>query len=126
VTAPTPVPTEHAEQAQLLAWAQDAQQKHPDLRLLFAIPNGEHRHWTVARRLKAEGVRPGVPDLMLPVKRSGFSGLFVELKRRSGGRVSEEQAWWHAVLLGQGFMVATCKGAVDARNALIRYLELPS
>jgi len=125
VTAPD-VPTEHAEQANLIAWAQDAAQKHPDLRLLYAIPNGEHRHWTVARRLKAEGVRPGVPDLCLPVRRSGFSGLYLELKRRRGGHISDNQAWWHLTLTQQGYMVAVCRGATDARNALIKYLELPT
>lgn len=125
MTAPA-IPTEHAEQAQLVAWAQDAASRYPDLRLLYAIPNGEHRHWTVARRLKEEGVRAGVPDLCLPVKRSGFSGLYVELKRRQGGVVSPEQSWWHVALSGQGYMVAVCRGAVDARNALIRYLELPA
>lgn len=125
MTAPD-VPTEHAEQANLIAWAQDAQHHHPELGLLFAIPNGEHRHWTVAKRLKAEGVRPGVPDLMLPVPRSGWHGLFLELKKRTGGHVSTAQAGWHSGLLQQGYMVAVCRGAIDARNALIKYLELPT
>lgn len=123
---PPSVPSEHAEQARLVAWAHDQQQRHPELALLFAIPNGEHRHWTVARRLKEQGVRPGVPDLFLPAPRSGWHGLFLELKRRDGGVVSDQQAGWHAGLLEQGYMVAVCRGAVDARNALIRYLELPA
>lgn len=120
------VPSELEEQVQLLAWAQDAQQRHPELALLFAIPNGEHRHWTVAKRLKAQGVRPGVPDLFLPAPRSGWHGLFLELKRREGGAVSDNQAWWHLTLSQQGYMVAVCRGAIDARNALIKYLELPT
>jgi len=125
VTAPA-VPSELEEQSQLVAWAQDAQQAHPELRLLFAIPNGEHRHWTVAKRLKAQGVRAGVPDLFLPAPRSGWHGLFLELKRRDGGVVSDHQAGWHLGLTQQGYMVAVCRGATDARNALIKYLELPT
>ena len=120
------IPSELEEQQQLIAWAQDAQQQHPELRLLFAIPNGEHRHWTVAKRLKRQGVRPGVPDLMLPAPRSGFHGLFLELKRRDGGVISDRQAGWHTGLLEQGYMVAVCRGAIDARNALLKYLELPA
>jgi len=31
--------------------------------LMFAVPNGALRHPNVAKKLKAEGVRPGWPDL---------------------------------------------------------------
>ena len=48
----------------------------------FAIPNGEHRHIRAAMRLKAEGVRRGVPDLcfMLPQGRVAW----LEMKAPNG------------------------------------------
>src|SRR5262245_64718583 len=50
-------------------------------RLCFAIPNGGARDVITAGRLKAEGVRAGVPDVCLPVARAGYHGLFLEVKR---------------------------------------------
>ena len=54
---------EHVEQAALFRWAEFARARLPELTLLHAIPNGGHRHKATAARLKAEGVKRGVPDL---------------------------------------------------------------
>ena len=125
-----PPPTESAEQVALVARCLAATGKHRAARLIFAIPNGGARHIATARRLKAEGVRPGVPDLMLPVPRwrephTGLldPGLFIEMKRRKGGVVSPEQAAWHKTLRDQGYAVAVCRGADEAWSAITRYLD---
>ena len=86
------IPTEHEEQVMLIKWF-DLQ--YPELRgRLAACPNGGQRNVIVAAKLKAEGVRPGYPDLNLLVPRHGFSGLFIELKRQKGGNLTAEQADW--------------------------------
>ena len=82
-------PTEEQEQRLLLAWA--ARTGRPELRLLHAIPNGGKRLKSEAARLQAMGVKPGVPDLCLPVPRGKYHGLYIELKRLYGGRVSPAQ-----------------------------------
>ena len=119
----TYVPTEHAEQVALMRWAVDAAQEQPELILLFAIPNGGQRHRLVAAKLRAEGVRRGVPDLFLPVARGRHHGLFVELKRLRGGQVSPDQKIWLQVLAGQGYQVAICAGWEAARRVLVDYLS---
>lgn len=53
--------------------------------------------------MKAAGVKPGVPDMFLPVAREGCHGLYIELKRRDGGRVSPEQTAWMDALARQGY-----------------------
>lgn len=112
--------TEHQEQAALIQWF-DVQ--HKDLRgRLFAIPNGGQRHVAVATKLKAEGVRRGVPDLMLPVARHGFHGLFIELKAK-GGRPTKEQLDWLGFLGEQGYMAVVCVGAQAAINTISSYLN---
>jgi len=65
---------EHKEQKALFRWAGFRAQQKPELELLYAILNGGHRHKAVGRRLKAEGVKRGVPDICLPVPRGGFTG----------------------------------------------------
>lgn len=57
---------------------------------LIAIPNGGLRTPRTAGRLKAEGVKAGVWDLLLPIARLGFLGLWIETKSDVGD-VSPEQ-----------------------------------
>lgn len=46
----------------------------------FAIPNGALRSKAVAAKLKAEGVKAGVADLLILLPNQTFHGLFVEVK----------------------------------------------
>ena len=93
--------SEHEHQKAVIEWAEVKSGQYPELRLLYAIPNGGHRHKAVAAKLKAEGVKPGVPDLCLPVRRGEYSGLYIEMKAKWHGikrpqrpEPSEEQRWW--------------------------------
>ena len=76
-----------------------------------------------AARLRAQGVKSGVPDLCLPVARGGNHGLYIELKRQRGGRISEEQVRWIDGLLEQGYAAAICKGWQEAASVIIDYLQ---
>lgn len=73
--------SESAEQRALFSWAAMQAKARPELAMLLAIPNGGHRSKATAGRLKAEGVRAGVPDVALPVARAPHGGLWIELKR---------------------------------------------
>jgi len=114
---------EHAAQAELMAWTLKARDRYPELNLLFAIPNGEYRDWKTAKKLRAEGVKAGVPDLFLPVPRGGYHGLWIEMKI-TGGRLSKVQRLWHLALQGQGYLVKTCWSVQEAQEVLEEYLGL--
>lgn len=103
--------TEHAEQRAFFGWLNHAQftGKHPMARLAFAVPNGGKRDHVTAARLKAEGVKPGVPDVCYPVPLHGWHGLFIEMKKRNG-TTSEAQDDFHIDLRACGHAVATCWG----------------
>lgn len=106
---------------------------YPELNRLFHIPNGGSRHKAEAAKLKGMGVKAGVPDLLLPVKRGIYSGLFVELKklktvlksnRESREKfTSNEQDDWITYLKSQGFGACVCHGWEAARDTLIKYIE---
>jgi hypothetical protein len=113
--------TEHEEQVAVFDWARCMYSRKPELRLLHAIPNGSWRALTTAKRLKREGVMPGVPDMCLPVPRGKWYGLYIELKS-SGGRLSKEQKQWMDALHEQGYYTSCCWGAEAAINAIIWYL----
>jgi hypothetical protein len=120
---------EHDEQAALFTWASYQTARLPELRLMFAIPNGGHRNLLVAKKMKAEGAKAGVPDIFLPVARNGFHGLFLEMKteanrpKRGGkGGLSDLQAQWISELREQGFRCEVCYGSREAEAILIQYL----
>lgn len=116
------LPSEHVEQVRLFRWALYARGTHPELRLLYAIPNGGARHIAVAAKLKAEGVRPGVPDICLPVARGGRHGLYIELKRQKGARPSPEQDDWLTALNRAGYLAVWCRGWELAAAQIETYL----
>ena len=75
-----------------------------------------------AGRLRAEGVKAGVPDLCLPVARGQYHGLYIELKRQRGGRTSDHQSEWLDALSAQGYKAALCYGWEQAAGTIIEYL----
>jgi hypothetical protein len=116
------IPSEHQEQKALMEWAELMKCRIPALSLLHAIPNGGHRHPITAHKMKEEGVKPGVPDLSLPVARHGFHGLYIEMKKSKGGMVQPEQKIWHNALRDEGFRVAVCHGFEAAKAVIEEYL----
>lgn len=116
--------SEDSEQIALFIWCQQNLETYPDLRLLFAIPNGMHTpNKRAAGRMRAMGMKRGVPDVFLPVKRGEFSGLFIEMKKIKGGKTSDEQSEWIDDLKAQGYGAIVCKGFEAARDVLIEYLN---
>lgn len=112
--------SEHeAQRAVVEAVARYAQQR-PALRLLYAIPNGGKRHVAVAVKLKAEGVKAGVPDLCLPVARGGYHGCYLEGKRK-GGHVSAAQLEWLTALALEGYYVTIFWSADQGIDTLLKY-----
>lgn len=115
---------ESEHQQALFQWAQLARGKYPELALMFHIPNGGKRDYTTAARLKAEGVLPGIPDIMLPVSRGGYHGLWVELKA-DHGKPSRAQLDYIDRLREQGYAALICYGWQIAREEIENYLNLP-
>ena len=96
---------------------------HPELALCFAIPNGGSRDKREAHNLRLQGVKRGVPDIFLPAARKGFHGLFIELKRTKGGKVSEDQRAWLDALTRQGYRAVVCYGFEEAQHEIESYLD---
>lgn len=122
--AKTTIPTvnESVEQINLFRWAAYASGGMPELGLLYHIPNGGKRDITTAKRLKAEGVKAGVPDLCLPVPRGIYHGLYIELKAGKNKTTTNQNRWLDD-LLKQGYCVAVCYGWEAASKVLTDYLR---
>lgn len=115
--------SESDEQIALFNWAELLERRYPDLKLMFHIPNGGKRDVKTAKRLKAEGVKPGVPDIELPSPRGGYFGLFIEMKAGKN-TPTDYQTEWLAELKKRGYYVAVCHGWQSAAKLVESYLHL--
>lgn len=121
--------SEHAEQVAVVDWIFMNVGKYPELDLAFAVPNGAPLGGGKlgairANALKAEGLRPGTPDLVIPSPRGGYFGLFIEMKARKG-TLSENQEQFLAQAERYGYMCFVAYGADEAIEFLEKYLNEP-
>lgn len=78
--------------------------------------------------MKMIGLKPGVPDLIIltpppspkwPYPDGGYVGAVIEMKRRKGGKVSDEQEKWLEHFASYTWATCVANGADEA----IRQLE---
>ena len=116
------VASEAEEQTALFRWAAYNRAKYPELELLYHIPNEGQRTKANGAMLRAQGLKKGVPDICLPVPNVRYTSLYIELKRRKGGKVSEDQRGWIEALNRVGCRAVVCHGWDEAREEIERYL----
>lgn len=110
----TKFPSESDEQRGFLKWFE---MQFRGVRI-FHIPNGGRRSIKTAKAMKADGVKPGVPDLFVP-----RWCLWIEMKRVKGGQVSPEQRDWIAYLEDNGHKVIVGRGAADASRQVLEWIK---
>lgn len=135
--------TEHEHQVNVIQWCELMVGKYPMLRWIYAVPNGARTARSTANRLKAEGMKAGVPDLCLPYPtRNTFRlkdedgetaleyssiqccGLYIEMKSKdTKGRVSKDQQEWLDYLSSVGYRVVTAWTSEEAIKAIEEYLN---
>ena len=90
--------------------------------LLFAVPNGGSRDLIEASRLKAEGVTPGVADLILLVPNGKYASLCIEMKTRTG-RQSTAQKTWQRAAEEAGNRYVVCRTLDQFIETINQYLQ---
>jgi len=122
------MPTEHQEQAELFRWASmtllPGKAGSKISSLMFAIPNEGKRSMAVAMRMKAAGMRAGVPDIFLAAPMFPCAGLFIEMKKTCGGSVKKAQKEWLQKLKEAGYRAEVCRGAEEAKRVICDHLRI--
>ena len=113
---------EEQEQIAVFRWAKMEEQKYPELKLLYHIPNGGHRNKATAGRLKAAGVKRGVPDICLPVPKGNYAGLYIELKAGKN-KTTSDQDYWLEALSKYGYYTTVCYGFEEAVKTITKYIN---
>jgi hypothetical protein len=119
-----PVDREGQEQAALMTELRIRMPEVADL--IYHVPNGGHRVKAVAAKLKAQGVKAGIPDLVLPMARGGFFGLYIEFKATppNDAAISSSQHERIRKLNAQGYLAVVCRGHFDTMEQIRAYLRL--
>lgn len=126
--------TEHGHQAALFCYA--AASGIPELKWLFAVPNGFYGSAAQKGKMKAEGLKSGVSDICLPCSMSWmnddgqshfYCGLFIELKtddkrNHKNGGLSGEQVEFSQFVIGQGYKFVIAYSWLEAREMILQYL----
>lgn len=90
---------------------------------MFAIPNGGHRNYVEAINLKKQGTRSGVPDLMLPIPKGKYHGLFIEMKYGKN-KPTQNQTEYINYLNSVGYLAVVCYSCEEAIKIINEYLAL--
>jgi len=108
-----PTPLEGDEQAKVVEWL--------DLRRVryFSVPNEAKRSWQLIKKLKLQGLKAGVPDLIFitPAPCDGLP-VALEMKRVKGSKTSDDQKAQHVIFTSQGWHMLIALGARSAIEQL--------
>lgn len=123
------IPSEDSEAQCLIQWARvQRYQKWRLSDLLLLIPNGAYlgnepkQRAITMGRLKRTGFRNGVFDYLLPVPKAPYPGLWLELKRRQIGIVSDDQGLFKLDMEVLGWKCVIARGWEEAKEAISGYL----
>lgn len=113
---------EHEIQSAFFDLVRLRRKKDPRWNLIFAIPVGDVRHWVVAKRLKREGVEPGIPDVFCAIPSGGYAGLWLEFKTPRGS-LSRDQREKIGMLREVGYRVEIVRDPEVAEQIVEEYLN---
>ena len=113
--------SEATEQEALITWCRIFENRYPELKMIYHIPNGGSRNQLEAANLKRQGVKAGVPDLCLPVPKDGYHGLYIEMKYGKNKPTGNQEEWLES-LRQYGYKTAVCYGADKARETIKQYI----
>ena len=96
--------------------------------LLFAIPNGamlsgnQAKRAITGKRMKDEGVVPGVADLFLSIPSGDLCGLYIEMETPKG-RKQDSQKEFERSAIDAGYGYTICRSLIEFQAAIKKYLD---
>ena len=108
------IPTEHAEQSSVVRYIR-ARGRH-----CFSVNNeaGGGRNFRLLNWKRQHGMMRGVPDLILIEPSNDGRHIAVEMKRKKGGRLSEDQIEVIKMFKASNWIVIVATGYDDAVRQL--------
>lgn len=126
--------SEHDEQAGFFQLVESLFASRADFiqRLLFSVPNGMwiggSNPYALMNKLKAEGLQPGVSDILYLQARGEYNCLAIEMKaqdkRNSKDAVTPEQIEFLEAVNANGGLGEVCYGCDEALAIFETYMQM--
>ncbi|MDR5867283.1 VRR-NUC domain-containing protein [Halomonas koreensis] len=122
---------EGQEQAVLIRWLLGEKMRGTAVGELYDatyhVPNGGYRLGKEAGRMKAQGVKAGVSDLVIRQARGGWHGLYLEFKAAPprDAALADSQHEWLDDSEYEGYCPALARGFEEAQAVLREYASWP-
>lgn len=126
--------SEHEEQANFFTSVRSMYAIRADFiqRLLFSVPNGMwiggKNPYALMAKFKAEGLQPGVADILYLQPRGEYSYLAIEMKaadkRNNKDAVSPDQGEFLTEVNANGGMGEVCYGCDEALSIFSTYMSM--
>jgi len=118
-----PAKSEHCLQRAVVRWCDGLGSSLVRGRF-FAVPNGGARDIITGAKLKAEGVRPGSPDLVFFA--SPGRVLWIEMKNGTSGKISEKQKILHQLMRDNAHDVVVCRDLIETITVISNFYQQPN
>lgn len=95
----------------------------------FAVPNGSMLAGDAGQRarminaMKKQGLKVGVPDVVIAYPMHGSHGAYLELKRAKNSPISDEQQRWCVRLACAGYCTYIAVGFDEAKSFIDKYMD---
>lgn len=132
---------EHYEQVNLFSWLALKEERFPELACAYAIPNAAKRSAHQGAWMKAEGMKAGVPDVVLPVMRTvwdpetqesrsgvlprggrNYGGLYIEMKSPDKYPRPNQREWADRLEAAGQKVIRRCTTWQEAAKHMLEYL----
>ena len=121
-------PSEYDHQRAVFNWAEIMTRRHHEFKWIVGSLNGVwiqgDKKWGIIKRLQKVGCFPvGYPDVLWPLYRKPYSGLYIELKKDAKGKLSLDQINWQNWLTSQRFFATVSSSENETKDILMRYFD---
>lgn len=116
---------EDSELIKFFDWVRLNEKFDPRFCTIYHIANERRTSMRTGKIFKQKGVRPGVPDVCVPIPSGMYPGLYIEFKVRPNV-LSDSQKAFITALLKLGFLVVIAWSADEAIQIVTEYLASPA
>lgn len=116
------IPSESQTQIAYFHWVKLKESQDDRFLAVFAVPNAGARTPRAGARMKAEGLRAGIPDIFCSIPSKGYHGLYIELKKK-GGKISPNQITYLDLFTKYNYLCKVCYSLSELIEVTEDYLN---
>lgn len=114
--------SEDGELIKFFEWLAWQTIQRPEFAVVHHVENERRTSWSQGKTRKQKGVKAGIPDIVAPIPRGRFPGLYIEMKSEHG-KLSDKQKTMCELLHSLGHCVRLARSADEAIEIFKKYIK---